>query len=254
MKYKPLTLSIIIPVFNEEDYLEDCLESIAGQTIAPNEVIVVDNNSTDDSLKIAEKYGFVRVVGERRQGIVFARDKGFNIANSDLLGRIDADTVLAADWVEKVLSSYQDNQNGQDFALSGKSYYRNLKIFGKSTIVIDVFYYLFSRLALGHHTLFGSNMVVPKSAWDEVKSYVCTDDKYHEDIDLAVHLAKSLKIVKSNNIASGVASRINDKPGGLAIYILRWIDTIRHGWRVNSLDQYSFVLQIKNLFMQKINQ
>ena len=55
-----LTLSIVIPVFNEQRYIKACLDSIAAQTVKPDEVIVVDNNSTDKTVQIAKKYKFDR--------------------------------------------------------------------------------------------------------------------------------------------------------------------------------------------------
>jgi cellulose synthase/poly-beta-1,6-N-acetylglucosamine synthase-like glycosyltransferase len=57
-----MNVSIVIPVYNEADALAACLEAIAEQTIAPLEVIVVDNNSTDTSAAIAQGFDFVRLV------------------------------------------------------------------------------------------------------------------------------------------------------------------------------------------------
>ena len=54
MAQKALTLSIVIPVFNEERYIKACLDSIAAQTVKLDEVIVVDNNSTDKTVLIAK--------------------------------------------------------------------------------------------------------------------------------------------------------------------------------------------------------
>ena len=59
---KALTLSIVIPVYNEQDQIKGCLDAIKNQTIAPQEVIVVDNNSNDNSIAIAKKYAFVRII------------------------------------------------------------------------------------------------------------------------------------------------------------------------------------------------
>ena len=95
-------VSIVIPAYNEERYLPACLDAIAAQTIKPFEVIVVDNNSSDSTAKIAAQYPFVRVVNEPRRGIGFARNAGFNAAAGDIIGRIDADTHVPASWVAKV--------------------------------------------------------------------------------------------------------------------------------------------------------
>src|SRR6266446_10756886 len=102
MPNKSLTLTIVIPVFNEQDHLAACLRAIGVQTIRPDEVIVVDNNSTDDSAEIAQQFPFVRLVREKQQGVLFAKNKGFKSAKSDIIGRIDADTILPQRWVQHV--------------------------------------------------------------------------------------------------------------------------------------------------------
>src|SRR5436190_15022830 len=109
MKNKPLTLAIVIPAYNEEDYLSACLDSVNNQSVVPSEVIVVDNNSSDKTAQIAKSYSFVRLVTEEKQGVFWAAQTGFKAAGSDIIGRIDADTILAQDWVEKVLAYMTDS-------------------------------------------------------------------------------------------------------------------------------------------------
>src|SRR5476651_1469584 len=86
MSNKTLTLSIVIPVYNEQGYLKACLDSIAAQADLPDEVIVVDNNSTDDTAKIAKSYKFVRLLREPRHHQSFAQATGFDAARSDIIG------------------------------------------------------------------------------------------------------------------------------------------------------------------------
>nr|MDQ2973765.1 glycosyltransferase [bacterium] len=67
-----MTLSLVIPVYNEEYNIKRCLTAIAGQTIMPDEVIVVDNNCVDKTIEIAKSFGFVTVVKEPKQGRTYA--------------------------------------------------------------------------------------------------------------------------------------------------------------------------------------
>src|SRR4051812_9489646 len=97
-----MKISIVIPVYNEAQNLDACLRAIARQTTAAYEVIVVDNNSTDGSLAVAQTFPFVTVITERRQGIVHARDRGYNAARGDIIARIDADSLLPKDWLEHI--------------------------------------------------------------------------------------------------------------------------------------------------------
>ena len=106
-----LTLSLVIPVFNEENQIESCLKSIENQTVMPDEVIVVDNNCTDRTIEIVEKFKFVKVIKESRQGRGYARTAGFNEAKSDIIGRIDADSRLSNNWVEHVKNKFEEDDS-----------------------------------------------------------------------------------------------------------------------------------------------
>jgi glycosyltransferase involved in cell wall biosynthesis len=103
-------VSIVIPVYNEEGSLGACLEAIAAQTVRPYEVIIVDNNSSDKSVAIARSFPSVRIIEERRQGVVHARNAGFDAAKGDIIGRIDADTLVAATWVKRLKETFADTR------------------------------------------------------------------------------------------------------------------------------------------------
>lgn len=186
---KALTLSIIIPAYNEEDYIADCLQAIATQTIRPHEVIVIDNNSTDRTAAIAKSFPFVTVITESKQGIVYARNTGFNAANSDLIGRIDADTQINNSWVETVLNVA--SKNDTQVAFTGACSFRDWR--GKMLLFWGhrILFFWSSYVFLGHHTLFGSNMFLRRSLWQSLREDVCIRNDIHEDMDLSIHIKKS---------------------------------------------------------------
>src|SRR5687767_9222428 len=103
-----MKVSIVIPVYNEADRLAACLQAISRQKVMPLEVIVVDNNSTDKTRTVALSFPFVKLVAEKRQGVVYARDTGFNLAEGDIIGRIDADTILPPAWTDQVINIFND--------------------------------------------------------------------------------------------------------------------------------------------------
>lgn len=191
------TLTLIIPAYNEEHHIKDCLDSIACQTVMPDEVIVVNNNSSDRTVSIAKNYPFVRVINEKRQGIVYARNSGFNRAKSAIIGRIDADTVLPNNWVQTI-KNYYTSESNQATAITGNGYFRNM-LFPPRKMngwVQHMMTFRFNRLILGHYILWGSNMAMLKSDWLKVKQYTCAVGDIHEDLDLAIHLHKiGIKIV-----------------------------------------------------------
>lgn len=95
-----MKFSFIIPSYNEEKYIKRCIKSIRKQTRKPEEIIVVDNTSTDNTPEIAEALG-CRVVKEEKKGISNARNKGAKVAQGDFLCFIDADGVLTERWLEE---------------------------------------------------------------------------------------------------------------------------------------------------------
>jgi glycosyltransferase involved in cell wall biosynthesis len=182
---KSLTLSIIIPVYNEEHRLRTCLDAIAAQTEKPDEVIVVDNSSTDASMGIAKSYSFVKLLHEKQQGQSFARNTGFSAAHSDILGRIDADAVVANDWVARVKQDFADSDID---ALTGLGSAVALPRFRwPKTVIWSWLYFLWMRGIFRVQVTWGANMAIRKSAWQRVKSIVINDDALvHEDQDLSL--------------------------------------------------------------------
>jgi glycosyltransferase involved in cell wall biosynthesis len=196
---KLLTLSIIIPVYNEQSHLKDCLNSISNQTFKADEVIVVDNNSTDNSVKIAKKYKFVKVINEPNQGMTLAINRGLNEAKSNILARIDADASLNKDWIKIVKTEFS---NDTELAgLSGLGVNTARSIYANPTIskFFCRMYFWNMRGFLGIEVLWGSNMAIARQAWLKIKDQVCLDDKIvHEDQDLSLLLASIGGKIKLN--------------------------------------------------------
>ena len=103
------TISVVIPAYNEEKFLRDCLRSVKKQqTPFPFEVIVVNNASSDNTGQIAKEEG-VHVIAEGRRGLAYARQKGLDAAKGDLLVYLDADVRLPDGWLEKIYRYFQHN-------------------------------------------------------------------------------------------------------------------------------------------------
>ncbi len=94
-------ISVIIPAYNEEKYLEKTLQSLKRQTFKEFETIVVCNGCTDKTESIARKYG-CRVVNIKDKGVSKARNKGAKAANNKKLVFLDADTGVSDDTLEKI--------------------------------------------------------------------------------------------------------------------------------------------------------
>src|SRR3989338_1882220 len=195
MKNGSPAISVVIPAFNEEKYLPACLEALKKQTFKNYELIVVDNNSTDKTAQIAKKFG-ARVVKEKKQGMIPARERGFREARAEIIARTDADTVVSPDWLEVIYVTFKSNSN--IVGMTGPFLSPTKKIPHKIISEINYLYNVkFANLISKHVYLQGSNMAIRKSAWEKIK--VITDDKkVHEDIDLSYHLSKVGKIIYNN--------------------------------------------------------
>jgi glycosyltransferase involved in cell wall biosynthesis len=221
-------ISIIIPAYNEERYLAQCLDSIAAQTVRPYEVIVVDNNSTDKTAEIAGGYDFVKLVRERKQGIVYARNAGFNAARGAVLARTDADVVLPADWVARIAAFYADDAHVLQ-GISGNGRPNNLRFSRFLGWLQGQLAFRVNRLLLGHYIFFGSNMALPATAWQRVKSDVCSRIDIHEDLDLAIHFHRAGYAIayRESLQVTGRAARLISNRQDLLPNLLMWPKTLR---------------------------
>ncbi|MBW3569424.1 glycosyltransferase family 2 protein [Candidatus Parcubacteria bacterium] len=247
-KPKALTVSIIIPVYNEENYLRACLDSVAAQRVMADEVIVVNNNSTDKSLEIAKSYKFVKVLSEEHQGIVFARNRGFNAARSDIIGRIDADSILAEDWVLRVKNAFKDEAIS---AISGPSRFYNRPLPSAAKLAHLIVYFGYSRLILKNNVLFGSNMAIRRTAWQRARSELCLNNDYHEDTDLAYHLKTHSKIKFVRQIENLAESRFSMLPLQAKLrYMGRWQRTLSHFSLKDNLLFFKWIKELKAMLKQ----
>lgn len=100
-----MKISVIVPVYNVEQYLEQCLDSIILQDYNNLEIIVVNDGSTDISGQICDRYAQkdnrIKVIHQENQGVASARNNALNISNGELISFIDAD-----DWINQGMYSF----------------------------------------------------------------------------------------------------------------------------------------------------
>ena len=135
-------LSIIIPVYNSEKYLEECLNSVLNQTLKDIEIICVNDGSTDNSLKILENIAAqdlrVRIINQENKGQGNARNAGLEAANGDYVGFVDSDDFISPDFYEK-LYLYNDDiilSTRRQYYENGKFRSKNFKVKDKKSIIL----------------------------------------------------------------------------------------------------------------------
>ncbi len=101
-----IKLSIIVPVYNVEKYLERCLNSLINQTLKEIEIICVNDGSTDNSLQILEKFAGqdkrIRIINQKNKGLSGARNTGIKLVQGEYFGFLDSDDWVDLDYFEKL--------------------------------------------------------------------------------------------------------------------------------------------------------
>ncbi|HEY7648341.1 MAG TPA: glycosyltransferase family 2 protein [Methylomirabilota bacterium] len=101
-----LSLSMIVPVYNNPGDLRECLSTLAGQFTPDMEIIVVDDASTDDTASVASGLGARVIRLEKNSGPAAARNAGARQARGDILFFVDADVIVAPRTVERILKIF----------------------------------------------------------------------------------------------------------------------------------------------------
>ena len=183
----PPKITVVIPVRNEERLLPDTLQSIREQTFTDYECLVVDNGSTDNSAQIAQRFG-CRIATEKRPGVGFARQRGFEEARGEIVASTDADTVVPSDWLELIARSFQ--QEPDLVAVYGTIRFRERQGPGKR--LAESLFKSFLRLyhSLGRPHFCGPNFAVRREAFHAVDGFKDGDHFYSvsEDVQLSLKL------------------------------------------------------------------
>ena len=108
-------VSIIIPIYNNEKYLRECLDSVLNQTFQDFEIISINDGSTDNSLKILEEYAKkdsrIKIVTQENKGAGSARNEGLKLAKGEYLAFLDGDDFYNLDFLEKMLKKSIDTNS-----------------------------------------------------------------------------------------------------------------------------------------------
>ncbi len=133
-------VSIVVPIYNVQDYLKECLESLASQTYNNIEVLLINDGSKDDSGTIAEEYAKLdqrfKYIVQENKGLSGARNTGLDKAQGEYIAVVDSDDWVEPDYIEKMLKQALDtnadvvacglikeNENPQEIFISGENCY-----------------------------------------------------------------------------------------------------------------------------------
>lgn len=120
------TISIIIPAYNVENYIDESIQSVLNQTILPDEIIIINDGSTDktfDKLKNYSLNDLVTVVHTHNMGQGLARNKGIELSKSEYIYFFDSDDLLEKNFIERMRDNINKYNNPDIILFSGQSFF-----------------------------------------------------------------------------------------------------------------------------------
>lgn len=193
-------LSVVVPTFNEEEVIGECLERLSRQLDHILEIVVVDNNSTDKTVDIVsaytERFSEITMISESRQGLVFARNAGLDAATGPAVARIDSDTLVPPDWARTIVEFLQADTEKRWAALCGRGEAYGLPYGDVMSSLKQRFGPLRPRRTpmtdvKDVPVLYGSNMVLRRETWLRVRDRVSLRRDVFEDVDTGLCVQES---------------------------------------------------------------
>jgi glycosyltransferase involved in cell wall biosynthesis len=187
-----LKCSVIVCAHNEARFLAGCLHSLLAQSRLPDEIIVVNNASTDETRAVALGVPSVRVVEEPCKGLVIARETGRHAANGDVLVYVDADCRAPIGWLARVERRFL--RNPDLLALSGPYRFYDWDWWGRLLIrVYDVTLAPATQCLVKHvlrigTVFYGGNFAVRREALERIGGFDTSIEFHGEDTNLGRRL------------------------------------------------------------------
>lgn len=187
-----MTISVIVCAYNESRYLPACLHSLLAQTRPADEILVVNNASTDDTGDVARRVPGVQVVDEPARGLVVARETGRRVAAGEILVYLDADCRAPLQWLERI--ERRMGRSPARVAVTGPYRFYDWDRAGRMLVrVYDllvgppthlVVHYGFAAGAI----LYGGNFAVRRDALQRIGGFDRTIEFHGEDTNLGRRL------------------------------------------------------------------
>jgi glycosyltransferase involved in cell wall biosynthesis len=187
-----LKVSVIVCAHNEARYLAACLHSLLAQTRPPDEILVIDNASTDETRAVAEQIPQVRVLEEPRKSLVVAREAARSAVSGDILVYLDADCRAPLTWLERIERRFA--RAPSLVALCGPYRYYDWDRWGRLLIgtydltVAPVTQVLVKHVLRVGCIFYGGNFAARRDALDRVGGFDTSIDFHGEDTNIGRRL------------------------------------------------------------------
>jgi glycosyltransferase involved in cell wall biosynthesis len=230
------TISAVVCAYNEARFLPACLHSLLSQTRPPDEIIAIDNASSDETGAVARRIAGVRVVDEPVKGLVAARETGRRAARGDILAYVDADCRAPLQWLERVERRFERHPalvavtgpyRFYDWDWSGRALIRAYDVIVAPATHVLVHY----GLGVGA-ILYGGNFAVRADALDRIGGFDVRIEFHGEDTNLGRRLTPLGSIALSPDCwvwTSARRYRALGKGRVFGLYVRNfWSEILRH--------------------------
>lgn len=230
-----LTITAIVCAFNEAAYLPACLHSLRAQTRPPDEIIVIDNASTDATGNAARTLPGVTVIPEPCKGLVVARETARRAAIGDVLAYVDADCRAPICWLERVERQFVA---GDVVAVTGPYRFYDWDLVGRALIRLydwlvapPTHFVVHTVLGIGA-ILYGGNFAVRRSALAQIGGFDRRIEFHGEDTNLGRRLTPVGRVVVRGDCWVWTSARRYRAMGKLTVFGLYvrnfWSEILRH--------------------------
>jgi glycosyltransferase involved in cell wall biosynthesis len=201
------SISVVIPALDDAEMLAHCLTDLTAQLRPADEIIVVDNGSTDDTAAVA-RAGGARVIEQPLRGIWPAASTGYDAATGDIIARLDADSRPPADWLLHIEAELVDAPEVGILTGRGVFYDGSTVVAGLGQVLYIGGYFWAIGLWLGNPPVFGSNFAMRREVWQDVRDRVHRDrGDIHDDLDLSLHLDLETTVRYDERLTVGISAR-----------------------------------------------
>ncbi|MBC2641549.1 MULTISPECIES: glycosyltransferase family 2 protein [unclassified Rhodococcus (in: high G+C Gram-positive bacteria)] len=184
-------LTVVIPAYNEEATIGRALDALVAQADQIDEIIVVDNNCTDDTVAVAQAHeaaGKIRIITEELPGLIPARNAGIAAAKTPIVARIDADTIVQPGWAQAIREFFATADAGFGAALGPFEQY-DMPLQGVQRFMVRVASDTKKDAGIQEaRGVYGANMAVRKTAWETILPALHEGRGIWEDSDISLSL------------------------------------------------------------------
>lgn len=234
----PFSISVLIPAFNEQSRIVHTLDCLLAQIDEIDEIVVVDNNSTDATSDVVRELATtqpkIRLISEPRPGVFYARQAGFDAATSQIIARLDADTYAQSGWAAALRESFRSAPAGVGMIagplIPYDSPYRAKFESSKKKEIESALARRNpnGRAIYGIEMAPGGNMAITRECWSAVRDKVCERTGIYDDLDLSI-------CVRESGYSIGLAADM-------------WAETSARRFRTSPISYWTYMPQLPRTY------